>query len=295
MDAATNTQLIELSAPPLTQLPRWGRRLEFDDFFVELVPRGKRVFNVRLHDTFASMSYSGARGTSSLAGDRLRRYERLPFEYIVAPPRFPLKGETKIAPEVLVFVLQFDRLRATLAGALDVPAESLDPQVVIGNPTPFNTALAKKLRLQLNLPSPASHYVHSLCIALLVEMFRPITRRDRAQRKPGSVKTTISMVLGYIDANLEHDLALPTLAALAGLTETQLSRQFKSEVGESPHNYVIQQRTEAARSLLSSDHSLAKIAYATGFSSQSHMTTAFKKVLGVTPGALRKRTQRANS
>ncbi|WP_212747094.1 helix-turn-helix domain-containing protein [Marinobacter alexandrii] len=36
--------------------------------------------------------------------------------------------------------------------------------------------------------------------------------------------------------------------------------------------------------------SLAEIAYTTGFSSQSHMTTAFTRTLGVTPGALRHQT-----
>jgi len=34
--------------------------------------------------------------------------------------------------------------------------------------------------------------------------------------------------------------------------------------------------------------SLAEIAYACGFSSQSHMTTAFSNQLGETPGAIRK-------
>ena len=40
--------------------------------------------------------------------------------------------------------------------------------------------------------------------------------------------------------------------------------------------------------LAGTDHSFADIAYACGFSSQAHMTTAFRKNLGTTPGAYRR-------
>ena len=132
-------QLIPLSAPPLTELPRWGRRVEFANFLVELVPQGARVFKVRLSETFASINFGPAEGTSSLAGDRLRRYERRPYEFIMAPPRFPLKGETQIAPEVLAFVIKFDRMHETLAQALGVAPDVISPQVIIGNPAAFTT------------------------------------------------------------------------------------------------------------------------------------------------------------
>ncbi|MGI9434298.1 MAG: AraC family transcriptional regulator [Geminicoccaceae bacterium] len=69
-------QELNLSAPPLGKLPEWGKRFDFETFFVELVPAGKRSFNVRLAETFASISFSADEGRSSLAGDRLRRYDR---------------------------------------------------------------------------------------------------------------------------------------------------------------------------------------------------------------------------
>ena len=128
--ARKSPQIISLSAPPLTELPKWGARFEFDDFFVELVPPGERVFNIRLRETFASINFGPAEGTSSLAGERLRRYERRPFEYIMAPPKFPLRGETKDAPEVLVYVIRFDEIHARLARALSVPLEAVNPQAL---------------------------------------------------------------------------------------------------------------------------------------------------------------------
>ena len=285
---AQQAQLIPISAPPLAELPCWGRRVEFDDFFVELVPQSQRVFNVRLHQAFASISFGPAEGTSSLAGDRLRRYERRPFEYVVAPPRFPLKGETEIAPEVLVFVFDFDIVRTALSKMATMSPNTISPQVVIGNPAPFITALAKKIRSQMVLDTLSREYLGSLCTVLLLEMCQAIaTSHGKKRRAPlGSLK--IEMLFKYIDANLDGDLAVDRLAELVGASRDQLSRAFKKTVGESPHNYVLLRRTDAARNLLR-DHttSLSQVAYATGFSSQSHMTTAFKKVLGVTPGAIR--------
>jgi AraC family transcriptional regulator len=39
------------------------------------------------------------------------------------------------------------------------------------------------------------------------------------------------------------------------------------------------------------DLPIAAIAYAVGFSSQSHMTTVFQKIFGATPGTIRKAAQ----
>ena len=153
----------------------------------------------------------------------------------------------------------------------------------------WTTALAKKIRAQLVGEDPSRRYLQALCIALLVEMFRPVAEgRTRNPRRRLDQKR-LQLLLKYVDANLDGDLTVERLADLVGVTGDQLSRSFKRSVGESPYNYVIQRRTDAARLLLENDdYTLADIAYATGFSSQSHMTTTFKKVLGVTPGAVRR-------
>ncbi len=290
--ASEDSQLIPLSAPPLADLPCWGRRVEFEEFFVELVPQGERVFNVRLEDAFASINFGPAEGTSSLAGDPLRRYERRPYEYIVAPPRFPLKGEADIAPEVLAFVFQFAAIRDPLSRLAGVEQDSIAPQVVIGKPSPFTTALAKKIRSHMTLDNRSRVYLESLCTVLLIEMLKPIATFRSGRRRSPLSQGKIDMLLKYIDGNLDSELAIDQLAELVGASPDQLSRAFKKSVGETPHNYVLQRRTDAARAMIrDKTATLAEIAYATGFSSQSHMTTAFKRVLGVTPGAIREQLQ----
>ncbi len=285
------SQIMSMNDAPAPRLPEWGRRLSFDSFAVELVPQSPRVLNLQLDRTFASINFSATSGTSSLAGDRLRPYDRRPFEFVVVPPGFPIQGENPQAPEVLAFLIDFDQFRPILAAAYAMDPADLRPQVILGTPAPFTTELAKKIRIQLSLPEPACPYIESLATALLAEMFRPVTAPPQERAKRRLDGKTIGMLLKYIDANLEQALPVPELADLVGISAPHLSRSFKQNVGESLHTYILHRRTDAARRFLSEDGlSLAEIALKSGFSSQSHMTSVFRKLLGQTPGEVR-RTQ----
>ncbi|MBW4709515.1 AraC family transcriptional regulator [Roseobacter sp. YSTF-M11] len=282
-------QLLDLVGPPRAELPLWGKRVAFDDFFVELVPAGRRDFNVRLTDAFASISFAGDEGRSSLAGDRLRKYDRRPYEYIVAPAGFPLKGHSSNAPEVLVIVFPFDTLREDLSAALQLKSDLLEPRVIIGGPMPFPTELAKRIRRHILADDVSGDYLRSLCFVLLVEMLAlPLDQRASGRAKLLD-KKILDASLKYIDANLDADLSVSVLARLCGVEDHQFSRAFKQIVGETPHRFVLARRIDTARGLLAkSDAPIAQIAYATGFSSQSHMTTMFRRHLGLTPAVVRR-------
>lgn len=93
----------------------------------------------------------------------------------------------------------------------------------------------------------------------------------------------------FVEDNLEEPLSLEQLAAHAGMSRYYFLRSFKEATGQSPLQYVIAKRVERARTMLSSGpESIAEIAYATGFSSQSHLNWAFKRHFGVTPGAFKR-------
>lgn len=282
------SQNMSLDAPPRGELPLWGRRIRFESFFVELVSSGKRALNVRLADTFASISFGPDEGRSSLAGDRLRRFDRRPYEYVVTPPNFPLRGESDAAPEVLAFVFHFDDLRSDIAAALQLPEEVLEPHVIIDGPKPFTTELAQRIRRHMLAHDVSTDYLHALCFLLLVEMMRLPPQQRKAPRRNKLDEAVLKLILSYIDANLEADLSLEALAGLAGVLTHRFARAFKAHAGEPPHRYVLSRRIAAARELLqSNDAAIAEIAYATGFSSQSHMTTTFKRELGRTPAQFR--------
>ena len=77
------------------------------------------------------------------------------------------------------------------------------------------------------------------------------------------------------------------LAGLSGVSRFQLLRGFARAVGVTPHAYVVQQRVRLARRLLVAGGRLAAVAVAAGFADQSHMTRAFVRQVGVTPGRYR--------
>jgi transcriptional regulator GlxA family with amidase domain len=69
---------------------------------------------------------------------------------------------------------------------------------------------------------------------------------------------------------------------------SQFARAFRRSLGAHPHRWLLQQRIEHAKGLLREGRaSLAEIAGATGFSSQSLFTRSFSGRTGLTPGRWR--------
>ena len=97
-------------------------------------------------------------------------------------------------------------------------------------------------------------------------------------------KAALLRIKAFVRDNLDQEITLDQLAKLAGISYSGFSRRFKASMGITPYQYVIQERIEEAKHLLlHKDLSLAHIAEVTGFSSQSHFTTVFKRSTKLTP------------
>jgi len=95
-------------------------------------------------------------------------------------------------------------------------------------------------------------------------------------------------VIEYINDNLAEDLTLAELADVAGMSPHYFSRAFKHSTGTPPHRYVTNCRVERAKRLLADDElPLVEVGFSVGFQNQSHFTTLFHKLTGVTPKAFR--------
>ena len=109
----------------------------------------------------------------------------------------------------------------------------------------------------------------------------------KAKRK-GLTHTRLQQVIGYIRAHLDRDLSLTELAEVINISPTYFASLFKQTMGISPRQYVIQQRVEQAKLMLSkTDLAIADIALQVGFSSQSHLTQHIKRFTGKTPKQIR--------
>jgi len=88
----------------------------------------------------------------------------------------------------------------------------------------------------------------------------------------------------YVRENLDKEITLKSMANIAGMSESNFSRRFKASMKITPYQYVLQERLEEAKYMLRHlDMSLVHIAAATGFSSQSHFSTVFRKHTSLTP------------
>ena len=93
----------------------------------------------------------------------------------------------------------------------------------------------------------------------------------------------------FVAAEIASNFGLVDLAGLVGYSPDHFSRLFKQTFQQSPYQYVLSRRIEKAMTLLRDETlSIAEIATACGFSNQGHLTTAFKRRTGTTPGAYRK-------
>jgi AraC family transcriptional regulator len=133
-------------------------------------------------------------------------------------------------------------------------------------------------------------YIDSLAHALTVRFLFLGERPSGQSRGPATLsRRKLSRVQELIESRLNADLSLQELAAEVGYSRSHFLRAFHATTGVTPHRYVLNRRIERARRLLSgTDMTIAQVAYCCGFSSQAHLTLAFRKLCGITPGEYRR-------
>jgi AraC-like DNA-binding protein len=104
------------------------------------------------------------------------------------------------------------------------------------------------------------------CLAKLGEEIRPANR-----------------VRAYLEEHYNQEISLEQLSRVANLSSFHLNRSFSKIFGMPPHAYQIQVRILQAKRLLRRQRSIEQVAIETGFASQSHFGSHFKRRVCVTP------------
>jgi AraC family transcriptional regulator len=129
----------------------------------------------------------------------------------------------------------------------------------------------------------------SLSIALIKKYGR--TSSTPAGQKGGLSRSNLRRVLAYIDENLDRDVRLRELAALADLSVFHFARSFRESVGATPHQYIVTMRVQKAKTLLRlPEWSIQQIASATGFADSGQLSKIFRKSTGVSPSVWRRKS-----
>jgi AraC family transcriptional regulator of arabinose operon len=109
--------------------------------------------------------------------------------------------------------------------------------------------------------------------------------RTVARRDP-----RVQAAMQYLLENLRHPVSLAELAQVAGLSVSRLSHLFREQIGQTPQQFVEQERLTRARQLLSlTGRTVAAIAEEVGFENPFYFTLRFKKQTGYSPREWRHR------
>ena len=123
----------------------------------------------------------------------------------------------------------------------------------------------------------------------------PDTPADTIQEVPGGKPMPASLsdidqrflekLHSFIDKSIENpDININVIAVELGFSRTSFYRKMKSLTGMAPNDYVRNfKMKKAAKLILEGNLSIAEISDQTGFGTQSHFSTAFKKYFGVSP------------
>jgi AraC family transcriptional regulator len=164
----------------------------------------------------------------------------------------------------------------------------LDPQDAFSDPLISQIALTIANEIEGGFADGI--LVDALNTALAVQVVRRFADPSaiKLNSANGLSRERLKRVRDHIETHLDDRLTLTDLAGVACLSPYHFSRSFKEAVGIGPQRYVMQRRLERAKTLIrQTNQPLAEIAQQVGLCDQSHLTSMFRRVTGVTPGRYR--------
>ena len=106
----------------------------------------------------------------------------------------------------------------------------------------------------------------------------------------GQEQHIIFDIAKYIEQHYHEELSLQDMAGRFYVSREYISRKFKQQFGINLSDYVTQIRIEKARMLLLNPHlRIVHVAEMVGYQDEKYFSKVFKKVMGASPNAYRKR------
>ena len=104
----------------------------------------------------------------------------------------------------------------------------------------------------------------------------------------GMPRAKLNRVFAAIEEKIADNISLTELAQTAGMSIFHFAKMFKKSTGQSPYQYVLGRRLEAAKQLLRDPAmSVLEVSVRTGFVDQRHFTKVFRRKIGASPTGYR--------
>ena len=211
---------------------------------------------------------------------------------IPAGSSWACRSEGSDLPAMLLLYLRPLFVRST-ARALNFNNElGLTPQ--IGFRDKHISHIAMSLLHELNEANVVGRlYADSLATGLAIQLVRRYSSLKDVHvghggMAPHKLRQAIALIDHCLSDEEEGRVALRVVARAVRMSYYHFSRAFKQSMGMTATNYIAERRIERAKKMLEeTELPISEIALRSGFSSQSHFTTAFHRLAGATPKAFR--------
>ena len=97
------------------------------------------------------------------------------------------------------------------------------------------------------------------------------------------IKEPFSGILKYISNNLNKAVTIAELSKTAGYDDQYFIRLFRIKTGKTPHKYIISQRMNNAKRLLTKGYSVSETAKENGYQDIKTFSRAFKSYYDISP------------
>jgi AraC family transcriptional regulator len=276
-----------INRPSLRQYKAFVKR----DFIVETYHSvaGQMVSQGSLHrisiNRTAHRKYAHRYGSASF-----RYLDRPSFTLGFQPASINFEVEGDAADYISIF--QAPKLYENL-GLRDFDPDRLNDDALSATSDPTTLQVALSLAAAVEQGEYADPLLmEHLSMALACSVVGLLGTRPQGGARP-IPSERLKRVIEYVEDFLYRaDLDVDELAGVAHMSHFHFSRAFKKAVGKPPHRFILDRRIERARIYLADGkEALSEIAYATGFSSQAHFSSVFRKIVGVTPTDYRRSLQ----
>ncbi|CAN7700291.1 helix-turn-helix transcriptional regulator [Duganella sp. LjRoot269] len=218
------------------------------------------------------MAFERQRGVHAIGGGSRCDFDAWPGDLALAAPEVDIFSESAHGGEYLA--LHVAR----------TPGASPDGPRVVFHGDRHAVRLGSRLRWLMLKSQPDIQLIEEQAALFLDRGVALLAKPEAAPRSYGLDRAIHARVLEYIDDTIDGALGLDELARLAGMPPLRFLRSFSSAIGTTPHAYITERRLQRARALLRSTNApLAAIALDCGFAHQSHLGSAFKARLGMSP------------
>lgn len=127
--------------------------------------------------------------------------------------------------------------------------------------------------------------ISRLCDVFMIQLLRYVINQDIIALSSLAAHShpSLSQVVSAINESPQQPWSIDEMANMAAMSRSKFSALFKDTLGQSPIDYLTENRIQKAQDLIISQTPISLVAEQVGYEDASSLSRVFKKRLGLTP------------